>query len=139
MLKWAETDAKYFPNARGMMYQRKYLVGSSVLGTPHARNSGGRKTTMDIMWKSDTVTGYGKPFRMILFTTFPPELTVYQHTHRNTMRTPSLVGGRSAAAAAATAIFHFFGFSVNRNAKVRRGAPNASLPLVGYTATANRN
>ncbi|TNN34023.1 hypothetical protein EYF80_055811 [Liparis tanakae] len=53
---------------------------------------------MERMWNSETVTGYGNPLRMILLTMLPPELTVYQPTHRNTIRNPSLTGGRSAAA-----------------------------------------
>lgn len=44
------------------------------------------------------MTGYGNPFRMILLTTLPPELTVYQHTHSKPIRIPSLTGVRSAAA-----------------------------------------
>lgn len=44
------------------------------------------------------MTGYGNPLRIILFTIFPPELTVYQHTHRKAIRIPSLTGVRSAEA-----------------------------------------
>ena len=127
ILKWADTEAKYFPKARGMMYQRKYLLGSSILGTPHARSSGGRKMTMEKMWKSDTVTGIREAVEDDLVDHVPPGAHGVPAHAQEDYADPFSDRGALHRRHLPPRLLRLFGGKI---AKVRRGARRASLPLV---------